>query len=60
MTYIIIAVAIFLIVIVIGMITLHNHVDKTAKEMIIRFSTINTKENIFDSNRNVHSSKKLP
>ena len=45
MTYLVITIIIVLIVIVImGMITLHNHVDKTTKEMMVRFSMVHNKE----------------
>ena len=50
MTYIIIiAIVIVLIVFIVGMTTLHKHVDKTAKEMMLRFSMVNNK-NTFDRN----------
>ena len=52
MTYIIIAIVLVLAVIVIGgLIALHNHVDKTAKDLMVRFSAVNS-EKAFDRNQN--------
>ena len=48
----IIAIVIVLIVVVIGgIITLHKHVDKNAKEIMVRFSTVTNKKKVSDSNQ---------
>ena len=52
MTYIIIAIVLVLAVVVIGgLIALHNHVDKTAKDIMVRFSAVNS-EKALDRNQN--------
>jgi hypothetical protein len=48
--YIIIAIVIVIAVIIGGMIILHDHVDKTSKEMMARFSMVNNKQT-FDGNQ---------